>query len=165
MKDHFCGATRLGASCARSLPYNHTASFDHGGSSVSSTWTVPVRLALESPFTRLCMPLFTSRSSLKIHGPNYSSFSSVSCNIPESYRFVNIHPGTKTNEIVGLQYILDSRQKRMQGKRQSVIVELLHKTVRKELTLRGNYNTGYEVQAIPNEVCEYLRCEQSQPEV
>ena len=46
---------------------------------------------------------------------------------------------------VGLQYILDSRQKRMQGKRQSVIVELLHKTVRKELTLRGNYNTGYEV--------------------
>ena len=33
----------------------------------------------------------------------------------------------------------------MQGKRQSVIVELLHKTVRKELTLRGNYNTGYEV--------------------
>ena len=48
-------------------------------------------------------------------------------------------------DCVGLQYILDSRQKRMQGKRQSVIVELLHKTVRKELTLRGNYNTGYEV--------------------
>jgi hypothetical protein len=51
----------------------------------------------------------------------------------------------KNDIIVGLQYILDSRQKRMQGKRQSVIVELLHKTVRKELTLRGNYNTGYEV--------------------
>jgi hypothetical protein len=53
--------------------------------------------------------------------------------------------GKKYTENVGLQYILDSRQKRMQGKRQSVIVELLHKTVRKELTLRGNYNTGYEV--------------------
>ena len=46
---------------------------------------------------------------------------------------------------VGLQYILDSSAKGMQGKRQSVIVELLHKTVRKEHTLRGNYNTGYEV--------------------
>lgn len=53
----------------------------------------------------------------------------------------------------------------MQGKQLSVIVELRHKTLRKELTLRGNYNTGHEVQAIPNEICGCSRCEQGQPEV
>ena len=53
----------------------------------------------------------------------------------------------------------------MQGKQLSVIVELPHKTLRKELTLHGNYNTGYEVQAIPNEVSGCTRCELGQPEV
>ena len=51
----------------------------------------------------------------------------------------------------------------MQGKLQSGIVELLHKTSGKELTLRGNYNTGYELQAIPNEICNCSWGEQSQP--
>ena len=60
---------------------------------------------------------------------------------------------------------LGQMKKRMQGKQLSVIVELLHKTLRKELTLRGNYNTGHEVQAIPNEVCSCTRREQGQPEV
>ena len=53
----------------------------------------------------------------------------------------------------------------MQGKLQSGIVELLHKTSGKELTLRGNYNTGHEVQAIPNEVYGHLRSKQGQPEI
>ncbi len=32
-----CGATRLDASRAHSVPYHHTASFDHGGNSVAPT--------------------------------------------------------------------------------------------------------------------------------
>ena len=56
-------------------------------------------------------------------------------------------------------------KKEVQEDAKSVIVELLHKTVRKELTLRGNYNTGYELQAIPNEICNCSWSEQSQPKV
>ena len=51
----------------------------------------------------------------------------------------------------------------MQGKLQSVIVELPHKISGKGYPLHDNYNTRYELKTIPHAVCSHSRSEPSQP--
>ena len=87
--------------------------------------------------------------------------------IQENSLFVNrIFLGVG-QEVVGLQYILDRRIKRMKDKGSSVIVELPHTNCTRggHILHEQEYNTRHGIPAIPDEVCGETRRQAGQPEV